>query len=136
VVSIDWSEVRLAVHAGGGAPASRRRHPGRRSATARVEALAAPAIPYYDLRVGSETLNGEPVSDEQIQVWADEAERGYPVDQLRKRGRRPAGDGPGEVVAVRMDGTLLSELSARAEREHVTRSEAIRAAVRAWIDAA
>jgi hypothetical protein len=81
-------------------------------------------------------LNGEPVSDEQIQVWADEAERGYPVDQLRKRGRRPAGDGPGEVVAVRMDGTLLSELSARAEREHVTRSEAIRAAVRAWIDAA
>lgn len=81
-------------------------------------------------------MNGEPVSDEQIQVWADEAERGYPVDQLRKRGRRPAGDGPGEVVAVRMDGTLLSELSARAEREHVTRSEAIRAAVRAWIDAA
>jgi len=81
-------------------------------------------------------MNGKPVSEEQIQAWADEAERGYSVEELRKRGRRPVGDGPGEVVAVRMDETLLSELTARAEREHVARSEAIRAAVKAWIDAA
>ena len=83
-----------------------------------------------------ETVNGSPVSEGQIQAWADEAERGYPVERLRKRGRRPAGDGPGAVIAVRMDEALLSELTDRAEREHVTRSEAIRAAVRAWIDAA
>jgi hypothetical protein len=81
-------------------------------------------------------MNGKPVSEEQIQGWADEAERGYSVEELRKRGRRPLGDGPGEMVAVRMDETLLSQLTARAEREHVSRSEAIRAAVRAWIDAA
>jgi hypothetical protein len=81
-------------------------------------------------------MNGKPVSEEQIQAWADEAERGYSVEELRKRGRRPVGDGPGEVVAVRMDETLLSELTARAKREHVSRSEAIRAAVKAWIDAA
>ena len=81
-------------------------------------------------------MNGKPVSEEQIQAWADEAEQGYSVEELRKRGRRPVGDGPGEMVAVRMDETLLSELTARAKREHVSRSEAIRAAVRAWIDAA
>lgn len=29
-----------------------------------------------------------------IQGWADEAERGYDVEQLRKRGRKPIADGP------------------------------------------
>lgn len=29
-------------------------------------------------------INGEPVTQEQIQEWADEAERGYDVDSLRK----------------------------------------------------
>jgi hypothetical protein len=62
--------------------------------------------------------------------------RGFPVEQLRKRGQHPVGDGLGEVVAVRMDEALLAQLTARAEREHVSRSEAIRAAVKAWIDAA
>ena len=80
-------------------------------------------------------MNGEPVTEEQIQAWADEAERGYSVERLR-RGRPAVGDGPGEVIAVRMDETLLTALTARAEHDHVSRSEAIRAAVRAWIDAA
>ncbi len=83
-----------------------------------------------------ETMNGEPVTEEQIQAWADEAERGYSVEQLRKGGRPAVGDGPGEVIAVRMDETLLAALTARAEHDHVSRSEAIRAALRAWIDAA
>ena len=29
--------------------------------------------------MGSRTIKGKPVSDEQIQAWADEAEAGYPV---------------------------------------------------------
>ena len=78
-----------------------------------------------------ETIRGKPVTEEQIQAWADEAEKGFPVERLRKRGRRPV-----EMVAVRMDEALLAQLTARAEREHVSRSEAIRAAVKAWIDAA
>jgi uncharacterized protein (DUF4415 family) len=86
--------------------------------------------------VVEETIRGKPVTEEQIQAWADEAEKGFPVKQLRKRGRRPVGDGPGEMIAVRMDEALLAQLTARAEREHVSRSEAIRAAVKAWIDAA
>lgn len=83
-----------------------------------------------------EKINGVPVTDEMIQAWADEAEHGYPAEQLRRRGRRPIGEGPSEVVPVRMDASLLQELTARAERDHLSRSEAIRAAVRAWISAA
>ncbi len=84
----------------------------------------------------SRTIKGQPVSDDQIQAWADEAEAGYPVEQLRKRGRQPLGDGPSIVVPVRLDADLLEALGARADAEHVSRSEAIRAAIRAWLGAA
>ena len=50
-----------------------------------------------------ETINGVPVTEEQIQAWADEAERGYDVETLRRRGRKPVGDGPAKVVPVRLD---------------------------------
>jgi hypothetical protein len=83
-----------------------------------------------------ETVDGMPVSNDMIETWSKEAEQGNPVGQLHRRGRRPIGDGPGEVIPVRMDATLLNALASRAEREHVSRSEAIRAAVRAWLDAA
>lgn len=73
------------------------------------------------------------MTDDQIQEWADEAERGYDVERLRKRGRRPLGDGPGHVVPVRIDDTLLAALALRAEHDHVSRSEAIRAAIRAYV---
>ncbi|MFW5471414.1 ribbon-helix-helix domain-containing protein [Knoellia sp. CPCC 206435] len=80
-----------------------------------------------------ETVNGVPVSDEMIQEWADEAERGYDVSQLRKRGRKPMGDGPARVVPVRVDDALLTALDQRAEHDHVSRSELIRAAIRAYV---
>ncbi len=80
-------------------------------------------------------LHGKPVSDDQIQAWADEAEAGYDVATLPKprRGRPAVGDGPGVVVPVRLDAATVAALTARAEAEGIaTRSEAIRAAVRAW----
>ncbi len=80
----------------------------------------------------NETIGGAPVTEDQIQAWADEAETGYDVAALRRRGRPAVGHGRGTPVPVRMDDTLLAALTARAEREHMTRSEAIRAAVRAW----
>jgi hypothetical protein len=80
-----------------------------------------------------ETIKGKPVTEQDIQDWADEAERGYDVEQLRKRGRKPIGDGPAQVVPVRIDATLLAALSERAERDHVSRSEAIRAAIRSYV---
>ncbi|MFF0818085.1 ribbon-helix-helix domain-containing protein [Rhodococcus sp. NPDC003318] len=86
--------------------------------------------------MADETINGTPVTDKMITQWADEAEAGYDVATLRKRGRPTIGDGPGTVVPVRLDEALLQALNARAEQEHVSRSEAIREAVRAWTQVA
>ena len=80
-----------------------------------------------------EKIQGVPVTDEMIQQLADEAEKGYDVDQLRKRGRKPMGDGPARVVPVRLDDTLLTAVDERAERDHITRSELIRAALRVYV---
>lgn len=80
-------------------------------------------------------LHGKPVTDEQIQAWADEAEAGYDLSKLPKprRGRPPVGDGPGAVIPVRLDASTIAALTARAEAEGITtRSDAIRAAVREW----
>lgn len=77
-----------------------------------------------------EKINGVPVNDRKIEEWAREAERGYPVEKLRKRGRKSLGDGPGAVVPVRMDATLLAAINEFAESKKITRSEAIREAVR------
>ena len=80
-----------------------------------------------------EKINGVPVTDEMVQEWADEAERGYDIERVKKRGRRPSGDGPARVVPVRLDDTLLSALDARAESEHATRSSIIRDAIRTYV---
>lgn len=84
-------------------------------------------------------LHGKTVSNEQIASWAEEAEAGYNVAELPKprRGRPPVGEGPGSVVPVRLDDVTIAALTRRAEAEgFATRSDAIRAAVREWIDAA
>ncbi|EGE39236.1 MULTISPECIES: ribbon-helix-helix domain-containing protein [Actinomyces] len=80
-----------------------------------------------------ETIDGVPVTDEMIQEWADEAERGYDVDVLKKRGRRPIGDGAARVVPVRMDDSLVAAVDQRAEKDGTSRSEIIRSAVRAFV---
>ena len=80
-----------------------------------------------------ETINGVPVTDEMIQEWADETERGYIVEVLKKRGRRPIGDGAARVVPVRMDDSLVAAVDQRAEKDGTSRSEIIRSAVRAFV---
>ena len=80
-----------------------------------------------------ESINGVPVTDEMIQEWADEAERGYDVEVLKKRGRRPIGDGAARVVPVRMDDSLVAAVDQRAEEDGTSRSEIIRSAVRAFV---
>jgi len=78
-----------------------------------------------------ETINGSPVTEEQIAAWAAEAERGYDVDELKKRGRGRPGRGaePSQVVALRLTLSELAAVDARAEREGKTRSEVIREAI-------
>ena len=80
-----------------------------------------------------ETIDGVPVTDETIQERADEAERGYDVEVLKKRGRRPIGDGAARVVPVRMDDSLVAAVDQRAEKDGTSRSEIIRSAVRAFV---
>lgn len=71
------------------------------------------------------------VGDGQIQQWADEAEAGYDVDALKRRGRGRPGRGvePMQVVAVRLTAAELDALDAAAEANSMSRSEAIRAAL-------
>ena len=71
------------------------------------------------------------VSEEKIRQWADEAEAGYNVEEMKQRGRGRPGRGaePMQVVAVRLTADELAALDAIAEREHISRSEAIRRAL-------
>lgn len=71
------------------------------------------------------------VTEEQIQQWADEAEAGYDVEKLKRRGRGRPGRGaePMQVVAVRLTTEELAAVDAVAERENLSRSEAIRRAL-------
>lgn len=79
-----------------------------------------------------ETLDDRLITEEQIRAWADDAEHGFDVEALRRRGRPRLGDGPSTVIPVRMDDDLLEALNEKAEQDGVSRSEAIREAVRAW----
>lgn len=78
-----------------------------------------------------ETINGAPVTEEQIAAWAAEAEAGYDVAGLTTRGRGRPGRGaePSQVIAVRLTLDELSALDDRAQREGKSRSEVIRGAL-------
>lgn len=79
-------------------------------------------------------MNGVPITEEQISEWVAEAEAGYDVETLKKRGRGRPGRGaePSQVVALRLTAEELAELDALAAREHKTRSELIREALSAY----
>nr|WP_307873918.1 MULTISPECIES: ribbon-helix-helix domain-containing protein [unclassified Frankia] len=85
----------------------------------------------------SRTTRGVPVTTEMIDELAAEAETGYDVAALRRRGgRRPLGSAPGEVVPVRLEPELREALTARARADHTNASDVIRQALRAWLDVA
>lgn len=71
------------------------------------------------------------VSDGQIRQWADEAEAGYNVDDLKRRGRGRPGRGaePMQVVAVRLTAEELDALDEAAAKWGMSRSQVIRAAL-------
>lgn len=87
-----------------------------------------------ELRCFSSYDNGV-VSEEQIQNWAEEAEAGYGVDELKRRGRGRPGRGaePMQVVAVRLTAEELEALDAAASKHDMSRSEAIRAALARFV---
>ena len=86
---------------------------------------------------GTPTSGGVPITDDLIDRLAAEAEEGYEVAALRRRGgRRPLGSAPADVVPVRLDPELKAALARRAEHDHTSASEVIRRALKAWLDVA
>jgi predicted transcriptional regulator len=83
-------------------------------------------------------MQGRDVSEAEVDEWVAEAEAGYDVDELQRRagGRPPRGATASEVVPVRLTAAELEAVMRRAEKEHLNRSEAIRAALAAWAHAA
>lgn len=83
-------------------------------------------------------IRGKVVTEEQVDAWVAEAEAGYDPSYLRSRiiGRPARGNAPSQVVPVRLTNEELAAVMVRAEREHLNRSEAIRAALAAWSGAA
>lgn len=75
-------------------------------------------------------MQGHEVPEDQVDAWVADAEAGYDVEQLRKRGRPTRGEPAAHVLPVRVTDEEISSLMQRADREHLNRSEAIRRAVR------
>ena len=81
--------------------------------------------------------DGTPITDEMIEAMADEAERGYDVEKIRRRrgGRPPMGSAASSVESVRLDPELKRELLLRAAEQHISVSEAIRCAIGQYLRA-
>lgn len=78
-------------------------------------------------------IRGHEISEEKISQWVNDAETGYDPAWLSKRMGRPARDQhAAKVVPVRLTDAELGAVMARAEREHLNRSEAIRQALAQW----
>jgi hypothetical protein len=86
------------------------------------------------------TKSGRPITDQDIENLAAEAEAGYDVETLtahrNKRGRPTLGNAPASVESVRLDPELRRLLLDRAEAEGTTTSELIREALRRYLRAA
>lgn len=82
--------------------------------------------------------DGSPITDAMIEAMADEAERGYDVETILRRhrgGRPPMGSAASTVESVRLDPELKRDLLLRAADENISVSEAIRRAVRHYLQA-
>jgi hypothetical protein len=93
-----------------------------------------------DPRIHGHTKSGRPITDQDVEKLAAEAEAGYDVEKLitrrNKRGRPPIGKGAASVESVRLDPDLRRQLLERAESEGTTPSELIRKALRRYLRAA
>ena len=90
--------------------------------------------------VHGHTKSGRPITDQDVERLAAEAEAGYDVEELiarrNKRGRPTIGDAPSSVESVRLDPDLRRQLMRRAEADGTTPSELIREALHRYLEAA
>lgn len=80
--------------------------------------------------ISMRTINGQPISEEQIDAWVSEAEIGYDVDTLRRRGRTPRDEQAAKVVSIRLSPSEISSLDRYAKTHGWSRSQAIREALK------
>jgi len=79
---------------------------------------------------------GMPISQEDIERLADEAESGYDESQLQRgRGRPPIGNGPAKTVQARLDPDLYDALKQRVEADHTSPSQVVRDALQDYLGA-
>ena len=77
---------------------------------------------------------GMPINQEDIERLADEAEKGYDDDQIRRgRGRPPIGKGPARTVQARLDPELYDALAHRVEADHTSPSQIVRDALHDYL---
>lgn len=81
------------------------------------------------------TIDGVEITEEVIARLVKNAEEGFPGATFRSPGRPSRTDEQTQAVTVRLSESELAALMARAEREHRSRSEAIRTAVSEWSNA-
>lgn len=83
------------------------------------------------------TKSGEPINEELIEHFIEEAEQGYENGQLagrrRGRGRPPLGDAAKVVGSLRLAPALREEAEIRARAEGVSVSEVVRRALREYL---
>lgn len=77
------------------------------------------------------TKSGVEITDELIEQYVAEAEKGYDLEKLKvRRGRPLLGRAPATTFAVRLDPDLRTALDEHAEREGVSGAEVMRRALR------
>lgn len=76
------------------------------------------------------TINGQPISEEQIDEWVMEAENGYDVETLRTQGRKPRDNQAAKIVSIRLSPNEIADLDKYATAHGWSRSQAIREALR------
>lgn len=82
------------------------------------------------------TSGGIELTDELIENLAREAERGYDVEDLRRRrrrGRPPIGSKAATVFHVRLEPELREALKRRADADETTPSDVVRQAIRTYL---
>ena len=76
------------------------------------------------------TINGKPVSEEQIDAWVAEAENSYVVETLRRRGRKPRNEDAAKVISIRLSPREILNLDKYAAAHGRSRPQAIREALK------
>lgn len=78
------------------------------------------------------TIDGVEITEQVIARLVKNAEKGFPGAAFLASGRPARTNEPSKAVTVRLSDSELSAVTARAKRENLTRSDAIRAALAEW----